>query len=104
MRLNWKPVIASLFEALEKAGFELDRVDDGEGTERRREHMLEAANACDECWLYVKPPGESRRYAIYIVLGNEPFETVADYACHPLLDTVLEAWSDSWEGKPCPTE
>jgi hypothetical protein len=46
---------------------------------------------------------------LIIVLGNSPCETVFDYSI-PIdedeaekLDKVMEEWSDSWEGRDCPT-
>lgn len=105
MQYNWKPVIESLFAALESAGIIIDEVDNSGGDEdgeEDRSKMVDEATACDECNVYVRIPGETRRHALLIVLGNEPFETVADYSVHPLLDSAIEAWSASWEGKPCP--
>ena len=103
-RNNWKPVLKSLFSALKKAGITIDEVDNGEEDEGEKDpaKFLEAADACDECRVLVRIPGETRRHTLLVVLGNEPFETVADWSCHPLLDATLEAWSESWEGKPCP--
>jgi len=64
--------------------------------------MVEEATACDECNVYVRLPGESKRHTLFIVLGNEPFETVADHSDHPVLEYILSAWSDELEGTPCP--
>jgi hypothetical protein len=101
---NWKPVIESLFSALANAEITVDEVDNGgDETTTDPAEFLDEATACDECRVLVRIPGETRRHTLLIVLGNEPFETVSDYSQHPLLDATLEAWSESWEGKPCPT-
>jgi hypothetical protein len=104
---NWLPVLGSLLSTLQKAGFVLLETDNGEdrttltGTPRQRRQKAKAElNATDESHLYVAWQG--RKLWLFIVLGNEPCETVADYTCHEELDKVLEAWSDSWEGKACP--
>ena len=100
---NWNPVIESLFSALENAGITVDEVDNGCYPSTDPSTFVTEATASDECRVLVRIPGEPRRHTLLIVLGNEPFETVADYSQHPLLDATLEEWSESWEDKPCPT-
>lgn len=102
---DWTPVVRSLCRALVEAGFSLHSVDDGEErvltptVDKATEHVC----AVDESHLFVTHPAYDKRPMLFIVLGNDPCETVADYSDRPELDACVEAWSDSWEGRKCPT-
>lgn len=107
---NWRPVIGSLLSKLQKAGFVLVSVDNGDGevilkgTDREKRQQAKAEiNATDESSLYVEN-SESIRKWIYIVLGNSPEETVCDYTVDSGLDAVFEEFSNQWQGRPCPTK
>lgn len=64
--------------------------------------------ACDECSLYVTHPDYCRRIWISLVLGNSPGELVSDYtvpnvaSVAELLDNVMRAHSEKWEGREQP--
>ena len=101
---NWKPVVGSLLSKLQNAGFTLVSADGQrlEGTDREKRQQAKAAIcAVDESHLYVEDSEGISKW-IFVVLGNEPEETVNDYSCHPGLDAVLEDFVKQWEGKPCP--
>ena len=106
-KFDWLTVLRSLFRALNLAGICVHEVDADSGLTATAENqtfeeLLAAAVACDECWIYLRVPGESQRHTLYIVLGNSPAETVADSSVHPLLDATLSEWSGHWEGRECP--
>ncbi len=108
-RYDWKPVVKSLIEALAAAGFVDMTIDDGDGINQRFADPAagaELACAVHESLLIASHPSKpSRRCWAQLVLGNSPAEVVSDYrAGFQLLDDVLEAWADSWEGKECPLE
>ena len=105
---NWKPVVGSLLSKLQKAGFTLVSVDNGggkeklEGTDREKRQQAKAEIcAVEEAHLYVET-GEGIRKWIFLVLGNEPHETVNDYAPDSGLEAVFEGFEKQWEGKSCP--
>jgi hypothetical protein len=107
---NYRPVIGSLLPKLPKAGFTLVSVDSGCGQvpltgtdrEKRQEAKFEIC-AVDEAHLYVEN-SESISKWLYIVIGNEPEETVCDYTCDSGLDEVVEEFQQQWKGKKCPTK
>jgi len=98
---------------LQRAGYVLRYADNGE----ERDHLahlepskakklaVENLTACDEGWLRLAKGEE--RYTLFLVLGNEPFELVADYTYRSdipdAMDSILSAWSDKWENRKCPT-
>lgn len=107
--LTWKSVIGSLLKKLQDHGFTLVSVDDGgethhlTGTNREQRQKAKAAIcAVEESHLYVDNSDGVRKW-LFIVLGNEPEETVCDCSGSGL-DEVLEEFSKQWEGKPCPTK
>ncbi|CAB4186557.1 hypothetical protein UFOVP1329_27 [uncultured Caudovirales phage] len=108
---NWKPVITSLVRHLKQDGFILSTVDDSEETILCRTDGtgIDAINSVDESSAYFAHAGEERKLWAFIVLGNEPCELVADYTARDSdvgrkFDASITAWSDSWEGKSCPTK
>jgi hypothetical protein len=109
---NWKPVIGSLLKVLQDHNFVLYSTNNGEarvffnGLTPRQARQLAKAEivATDESGLYVTHPSYPDKFLwIYIVLGNEPEETVADYTVNDLLELALDQFSKKWENKPCPT-
>ena len=108
---NWKPVIGSLLKVLLDHNFTLLAVNNGEehtslvGTPReRRQKAKTEICATDESSLYVSHPSYPNKHQwIFIVLGNEPEETVADYTVNDLLELALEQFCKKWENKPTPT-
>lgn len=109
IRNNWKPVIGSLVHKLVKAGFTLTAVDDGEERIKVRtaKEAVEAINAVDDSHLFLTKDfaGKPVKTWLFIVLGNEPEETVADYSItelEPELEAVLDAFAARWEGVRVP--
>lgn len=108
---NWLPVVASLLSLLQKAGFQLDKVDDGgepdeihilEGTPRERRQQAKAAIcAVVESHLYFTNPEGEKRW-ILIVLGNGPEEIASDYSGFSEIDEVVEAHNAQWTGRTAP--
>lgn len=110
MQYNWKPVIASLLSTLQEDGFTLERVDNGVGRvalkgtprERRQKAKLDIAGV-DEAHLFVGCPDGKLRW-LFVVLGNEPEELVADHTSNASLEKSVDRFSAKWEGKSCPTK
>ena len=106
---NWKPVIKSLVVHLQKDGFVLHSVDNGGDIEEIDDinYGIDEICATDESSVWFKHENEDRLLWAFIVLGNEPFETVCDYTARDsevghFFDQSISAWSESWEDKPCP--
>lgn len=107
---NYLPVIGSLLKKLQQHGFTLVSVDDGgdthhlTGTNRDQRQQAKAAICeVDQCHLYVDNSEGVRKW-LFLVLGNEPEETVCDCSGDSCLDPVLDEFSALWEGKKCPTK
>ena len=104
MKNNWKPVIESFFAIALKRGFTLHTVDNGGGEDVLMNSIKEAVEevtATDESHVVLKDPA-GKRVWFYLVLGNEPYETICNYSVHDLADKVQEEFSDKWEDKRCP--
>lgn len=108
-KINYRPVIGSLLKKLQVHGFTLVSVDDGgethhlTGTNREQRQQAKAAIcAVDESHLYVDTSEGSRKW-LFIVLGNEPEETVSDHSGSGL-DEVIDEFTNQWAGKPAPTK
>lgn len=113
-RLDWTLPVRTLIHHFQNHDFDILAVNDGEedlnvvslsGSLAERNEATEYITAVDEAWLFVSRNGMRGR--IYIVLGNEPDELVADYGANteelmPFIDDVVEAHRNQWEGKRCP--
>lgn len=111
-KLNWKPVISSFLQTMKDNQYKLLRVyDDETGVEEpdSLERAVDLICAVEES-VVVFGTKEKSSIRVYIVLGNSPSEMVSDYAvpfdedAADKLHKVMSDWSDSWEGKECPTE
>lgn len=108
---NWKPVIGSLLKVLQDHNFTLVSVDNGDGrvslagmTPRQARQLAKnEINATDDSHLWVSHPSHERKLWLYVVLGNEPEETVADYTVNTVLELALEQFENKWKNKPVPT-
>lgn len=103
---DWDKVISSLFHNLKKAGFtpfEVNNGDEDEPTPTWEEALYEAG-ASDEASVYLKHPDTEKLIWVYLVLGNDPEELVADYSCFDPIEAPLAAFCAVWEGKKCPTK
>ena len=102
MKNDWEKVVRSFIKNACDEGLVLFGASDGE--ERiQTTNAKEAARhvcACDEGALYFLD-GE-KRVAAYVVLGNEPFETIADYTVNEKLDRACEVFSSKWENRKTP--
>lgn len=119
--LDWKPVVRSLFQHLSLCDLLPLKVHDGDSfiaidaqTEyEQQEQAVDAVTSVDMSHVtcYWRPADRGPRLTtLLIVLGNEPWETVADYTwsrdCEGIeeqLEVALDAFQREWEGRPCPT-
>jgi hypothetical protein len=79
-------------------------VDNGGGEDVLVNSIKEAVEevaATDESHVVLKDPTGKHMW-FYLVLGNEPYETICNYSAHDLADKVHEEFSDKWENKECP--
>lgn len=116
MTLNWKPVALSLLQHLEAHELMPTVVNNGDeridtwsaDPDDRRQEIVEELCAVDQARLSC----ESGSYLanLWLVLGNEPEELVADWNCtsDPAFEqrviNALDAFEDQWSGISCPTE
>lgn len=108
----WAFVVRDLFLFLERSGFPVMAVDNGDGCEGCADDVAKAisdASACDACFFYCATPSGEKHLTGQIVLGNSPSELVADYGTRQTVDgqewdSLLSSWSDSWLAHDeCPT-
>jgi hypothetical protein len=110
---NWTPVVKSLLNILVKEyNFELYKVNDGgdedefivgNNNDEKINLATNLISGVDSAELFIKHPDYPKETLwLLIVLGNEPFETVADYTCFSLLEEAIDKFSEEWEGKDCP--
>lgn len=114
MKNDWTPVIRSLIARFTKAGFSLHAVDNGDerkslvGLTATDAKLLATCYVCevDQANLYLRK-GEAK-VNLFLVLGNEPFETVCDFGASESVesevDAIISAFSESWEGRRCPVK
>ena len=103
---DWEKVTSSLFHNLKKAGFTPFQVNNGDEDEQTPtwKEALSETTATGEASVYLKHPDTEKLIWLYIVLGNEPEELVADYSVFEPLEAPLAAFCAVWEGKKCPTK
>lgn len=97
--VDWVSVVQSLIDHLRASGCTMLYAVDGE-RERSDTDLAECVCSCDEGWLIVDHRGA--QFTLWIVLGNEPFEIVADYSVARTVDkevvdsfdAILEQWSE----------
>lgn len=111
-RLDWTLPVRTLIHHFQNHDFDVVSVNDGEedvtifaqSKAGKRIEATEIITSVDESYLRVAK-GEQTAI-IFIVLGNEPDELVADYGCSeelmPFVDEVVDAHRNQWEGKRCP--
>ena len=113
MAYDWSVPVKSLLGRFQEAGFILSAVHDGEemikidqnlSKTKVRHSATETIVSVDESFVYINKDGMRAR--LFIVLGNEPEELVADYNYNPKLEELLEEtidkFSTQWEGVKCP--
>ena len=111
---DWTVPVRTLIHQLQNHDFDILSVNDGEddnhviglsGTLAERQEATDYITAVDESYLRIGKGSE--RGIIFIVLGNEPDELVADYGANteemmPFIEEAVEAHRKQWEGKKCP--
>lgn len=119
MTRNWKPVIESLLDALEEQritlhGVLLDEeaklfiVVQGDSPAERRSHAIELIDGVDSTILHLKWGYQST--TMLLVFDEAPEDLIADWSIPRSktmelhLEAAAEAFSNLWEGKPCPQE
>lgn len=116
-RFDWQKPVRSFLYTLQKHGFKLDGVHDGDSRHTvRYMNKLHARNevadivcSVDDAHVFTTYMynGVEKRAEFWIVLGNEPEELVCDYwapgdeSGKPVEDAVRE-FSKRWECVPCP--
>ena len=117
-RYDWSQPVMSLLHKLQKAGVQIVGVAIGDDDEDGFEDVVgdnnlairkDAANmitAVDEAWVRVQHQDDFA--TLFIVLGNNTNELLADYSFPPhtqleeILEGVSEAFYEQWEDVPCP--
>lgn len=110
---DWSIPVRSLLHKFQMAGFNISNVHDGVemiqidqklSETKIRHSAADTIVSVDESFVYINKDGMNAR--LFIVLGNEPEEIVADYNYNPQLEKLLEETIDKytlqWEGKKCP--
>ena len=98
-----KQVILKMIEICEKHGYALTGGNDGE----ERHSFTDPVTAIgmvfsvDESHLYFRHPSEPKGHNVFLVLGNDGWDVVADHSCSDLFDAAmaeLNEWTDTeWE-------
>ena len=97
--------IKSLTFRLKEAGFTFLEVDNGgdygeevDVSEMSTQKIAQEICAVDEARLFCKDP-DGKKVGIFIVLGNDFCENMADFTQNAHLEKVWESYSDYWTGK-----
>ena len=112
---DWSYPVMSLLHKLQKADVQIISVNDGGGYENVvgdsnlaiRKNAADMITAVDESWVRVK--SKDAFATLYIVLGNDASEILADYSytsgtkLEGILERVSSAFYEQWEDIPCPT-
>jgi hypothetical protein len=116
MTYDWKKPVMSLLNQIQQDGLRLTRVNDGcDGWQpidsslsslKQRQLAAEVITSVDEAHIVVSDGNATA--TLFIVLGNEPEELVADIASASdslmnRVDDIVSRFGSIWEGKPCPT-
>jgi hypothetical protein len=108
-RLNWSVPVSSLLSRLQDNGYKIFSVNDGVVMERidqnlsnrtARKKATDIIDSVDESAIALCKDGKT--FGVYIVLGNNPDEIVADYTDNEDLERVIDEFSDNWCDKKCP--
>lgn len=103
MRYNWKPVLNSFMRIAMKHGLKPFMVNNGDGwvVTTTIARAVEEMSATDESHIKFHQPDGSR-VTFYIVLGNEAYETIADYGNSLIADKVADEFIAAWENRKVP--
>lgn len=111
MSYNWAIPVNSLLNILQKDGYTIVAASDGEEWTKFtqatklsvRKQATDILTSSDIGYVNVEKDGKN--FSMFIVLGNEPEELVADYrGSTDELEATLDKYIAMWEGKKCPTE
>lgn len=112
---DWSQPVMSLLNKLQKVDVQIISVNDGEGYENVsgnsklaiRKDAADMITAVDESWVRVQYKDEFA--TLFIVLGNDANEILADYSYQPsselegIIESVSSAFCEQWEDVPVPT-
>ena len=112
---DWTQPVMSLLNKLQKSDVQIISVNDGDEYEdvvgdtklAIRKDAADMITAVDEAWVRVQYKDEFA--TLFIVLGNDASEILADYSYKPnseiedILESVSSAFCEQWEDVPCPT-
>ena len=113
-RYDWTQPVMSLLHKLQEADIQIIAVNDGDEYDEvvgdtnlaARKDAADMITAVDEAWVRVKHKDDFA--SLYLVLGNDTNEILADYS-YPLnteleeiLHNVSSAFYEQWEDVPCP--
>ena len=108
-KLNYRPELISLIDALIAAGFKLHHGNNG-GNDFSAPLVQDPAGlapfidelmACDDSYLFVAYE-RARPYWIHLVFGNSPGELCSDYVVFDKLEEVISRESELWFGREQP--
>lgn len=111
---DWTQPVMSLLHKLQERDVQIIAVNDGEGYEKvlgdtklaSRKDAAQMITAVDESWVKVQHKDDFA--VLYLILGNETSEILADYGFTPdsklegILESVSEVFYEQWEDVPCP--
>jgi hypothetical protein len=113
MAYDWSVPVKSLLHKFQMAGFNISAVHDGQEMIRIDQKLSQTKIkhsatdiivSVDESVVHIHKDGMNAR--LFIVLGNEPEELVADYnynlQLEELLEETIDKYVEKWEGKKCP--
>jgi hypothetical protein len=110
MSYNWAIPVNSLLNILQKDGYTIVAASDGEKwTKFTQDTKLSVRKwatdilTCSDIG-YVNVEKDGKKFPLFIVLGNEPEELVADGTYNEELEVTLHKYIAMWEGKKCPTK
>ena len=112
---DWTQPVMSLLHKLQKSDVHIISVNDGGGYEdvvgdsklAMRKDAADMITAVDESWVRVQYKDEFA--TLFIVLGNDASEILADYSYKPnselegIIESVSSSFCEQWEDVPCPT-
>ena len=113
-RYDWTQPVMSLLHKLQKADVKIIAVNDGDEYDEvvgdtnlaARKDAADMITAVDEAWVRVQHQDDFA--TLYIVLGNDTNEILADYTftsgskLEAIIEGVSEAFYEQWEDVPCP--
>jgi hypothetical protein len=113
-RYDWTQPVMSLLSKLQEADVKIIAVNDGDEYESVsgdtklaiRKDAADMIIAVDEAWVRVQYRDDVA--TLYIVLGNDTSEILADYSYKPnsklegILESVSNAFHEQWEDVACP--